>query len=280
MAAAHEADPDRADPLLEESLRLARVLGDGQLIYRALRVMGISAHVRRDYDQARTLFEESLALCQEQGDMRRVALLLLQLGRLHLQQGALTAARHRLQESLPASEKAGVKVGFAPAFLLLAFVAAADSQPVRALRLAGAAERARKALGDAEEGYAAYVTESERWLRPARQALREQAPVAWSEGEAMTLEEATAYALADGEGDSRQRSAFASGLDPLTPRERAVAELVARRLTNRQIAAELFISEATAKRHVENILGKLGLASRAQVPAWVAAQRSLVEQSK
>ena len=46
--------------------------------------------------------------------------------------------------------------------------------------------------------------------------------------------------------------------------------LIARGLSNRAIAEELVISPATAARHVANILGKLGLNSRAQVAAWTA----------
>lgn len=55
---------------------------------------------------------------------------------------------------------------------------------------------------------------------------------------------------------------------PLTARELEVATLLAEGLSNRQIAAQLVISEGTAKRHVENILQKLGLKSRSQVVAW------------
>jgi DNA-binding NarL/FixJ family response regulator len=59
---------------------------------------------------------------------------------------------------------------------------------------------------------------------------------------------------------------------PLTAREREVAVLIARGLTNRQIASHLVISERTADTHVQNILGKLGLVSRAQAAAWVIEQ--------
>ncbi len=48
----------------------------------------------------------------------------------------------------------------------------------------------------------------------------------------------------------------------LSPREREVLQLIAVGLTNREIAQRLFISEATAKVHVHNILGKLGVPSR------------------
>ncbi len=59
----------------------------------------------------------------------------------------------------------------------------------------------------------------------------------------------------------------------ITPREREVVDLVARGLTNRQIAEELVITEATAERHVINIFNKLGYHSRAQVAAWAVEQR-------
>ena len=59
----------------------------------------------------------------------------------------------------------------------------------------------------------------------------------------------------------------------LTRREREVALLVARGLTNRQIGDELVISAATAERHVVNIFNKLGFHSRSQVAAWVVEQK-------
>jgi predicted ATPase/DNA-binding CsgD family transcriptional regulator len=57
----------------------------------------------------------------------------------------------------------------------------------------------------------------------------------------------------------------------LSRREREVANLVAEGLTNRQIAARLFISERTAEGHVEQIRNKLGFTSRSQIAAWMAA---------
>jgi pimeloyl-ACP methyl ester carboxylesterase/DNA-binding CsgD family transcriptional regulator len=56
----------------------------------------------------------------------------------------------------------------------------------------------------------------------------------------------------------------------LTPRQRQVAALVARGWSNRQIAAELVISERSAESHVERIRARLGFRSRAQVAAWYA----------
>ena len=59
---------------------------------------------------------------------------------------------------------------------------------------------------------------------------------------------------------------------PLSPREREVAVLIAQGLTNREIAAGLVVTERTAATHIEHILNKLGLRSRAQVAVWAAEQ--------
>jgi DNA-binding CsgD family transcriptional regulator len=59
---------------------------------------------------------------------------------------------------------------------------------------------------------------------------------------------------------------------PLTSRQSEVAALVARGLTNREIAAQLLITERTAASHVEQILARLDLRSRVQVATWVLAQ--------
>lgn len=59
---------------------------------------------------------------------------------------------------------------------------------------------------------------------------------------------------------------------PLSPGEREVAALLARGLSNRQIAGGLVISGHTAERLVEHILGKLGFRSRMRVAVWPAGR--------
>ncbi|MEP7105886.1 MAG: LuxR C-terminal-related transcriptional regulator [Chloroflexota bacterium] len=60
---------------------------------------------------------------------------------------------------------------------------------------------------------------------------------------------------------------------PLTAREREIAQLVAEGLTNREMAARLFISERTAEGHVEQIRNKLNFSTRSQIAAWAVEQR-------
>jgi DNA-binding CsgD family transcriptional regulator len=65
------------------------------------------------------------------------------------------------------------------------------------------------------------------------------------------------------------RRAEAEAFGGLTAREREVAQLIAQGKTSREIGSLLVISERTAEGHVNNILGKLGFTSRAQIAAWV-----------
>jgi DNA-binding CsgD family transcriptional regulator/tetratricopeptide (TPR) repeat protein len=59
--------------------------------------------------------------------------------------------------------------------------------------------------------------------------------------------------------------AEAQSRDPLTEREREIADLVAAALTNRQIADRLVLSERTVESHVRNVLAKLGAANRTEI---------------
>ena len=65
----------------------------------------------------------------------------------------------------------------------------------------------------------------------------------------------------------------------ISGREKEVLGLVAQGLTNKEIADKLVISENTARNHVSNILGKLGLSHRAQAAAF-AARHGLLDEEK
>jgi DNA-binding NarL/FixJ family response regulator len=72
-----------------------------------------------------------------------------------------------------------------------------------------------------------------------------------------------------------QKLAERMGTEELTPREFDVLEQIVRGLSNKEIATELAISEATVKTHINSLLGKLGVTDRTQA-ATAAIQRGIV----
>jgi DNA-binding CsgD family transcriptional regulator len=84
---------------------------------------------------------------------------------------------------------------------------------------------------------------------------------AWAEGAALSTEEAIAYAQR-GRGERKRPP---SGWESLTPTERDVVRLVSEGLTNKDIAARLFISPRTVQTHLTHVYTKLGLTSRVQL---------------
>ena len=62
--------------------------------------------------------------------------------------------------------------------------------------------------------------------------------------------------------------------DPLTRREREIAELVTQGLGNREIAEQLVLAKRTVDSHIEHIFSKLGFTSRTQLAAWVSRQNA------
>jgi len=77
---------------------------------------------------------------------------------------------------------------------------------------------------------------------------------------------------ADGSGRAQREARQL--LAPLTEREREVAEAVAAGLTNAQIAARAYVSEATVKSHLGSALAKLGLVNRTQLGILVDRART------
>ena len=75
--------------------------------------------------------------------------------------------------------------------------------------------------------------------------------------------------------DQEAAAVAAPSPTPLSRRERDVAQLLARGLSNREIAGRLYLSERTVDNHVHRILGKLGFDSRVQVATWLARNEHL-----
>jgi len=86
-------------------------------------------------------------------------------------------------------------------------------------------------------------------------------------GERLDHGQAITFAL-DGQQPSPAVLTPTPAVGVLTNRERQVTDLVARGLTNRQIAEALVLSVRTVDGHLESILTKLGFTSRVQVATW------------
>ena len=76
---------------------------------------------------------------------------------------------------------------------------------------------------------------------------------------------------------AQERSAGTGTAPDADPREAEVAVLVARGLTNRQIAAQLVLSVRTIEVHLDHILTKLGYHTRTQLAAWAHDEGLLPE---
>ena len=269
-------DPARATALCEEALAACRAAGERRGMYYALYGLMEAARFRGDLDHAISLMEEAHALTREQGDPWSIAFALSILGNLVLQRGDADRAGTLQRESLALRHAIEDSVGIGRCLDGLGWVASAQGQPVRAARLFGAAEALRERTGAAP--HLPWRAEHERRVADAWMRLAEDAFAAeWSEGRALSLDQAIAYALASeraGPADTTAPTRPSQGVRPggLSPRELEVALLIAQGQTNRRIAEALVIAEWTVDTHVRHILTKLGFRSRAQVAAWVAAQ--------
>jgi len=138
-----------------------------------------------------------------------------------------------------------------------------EHDPAAALRLAGAADAYRDVN---EFSMPEPISEIvERWLAPVRARTGPTAAARLlAEGRRLSPEEAVGLILTN-EPDDAQLPGMAPAL---TRRETEVAALVARGLTNRDIAAQLFLSVRTVEVHVDHILTKLGFHTRTQLAAW------------
>jgi DNA-binding NarL/FixJ family response regulator len=97
---------------------------------------------------------------------------------------------------------------------------------------------------------------------PAEELIRAVRVVA--DGQALLAPTVTRRLIADVTSRRAPARREPAQLAALTPREREVLELIARGLSNVEIAESLFVAEQTVKTHVGKVLGKLHLRDRAQ----------------
>ena len=124
---------------------------------------------------------------------------------------------------------------------------------------------ARYELALALADYGAHLRRTGR-RAAAQDPLRRALDLAQRAGAAPLGARARRELLATG---ARPRRAAVTGPDALTSAERRVAALAAEGLSNRQIAEHLFVTQATAETHLCHVFHKLGITSRAGLPASI-----------
>jgi predicted ATPase/DNA-binding CsgD family transcriptional regulator len=278
-----------ARALYEESLALRRDLGDERGIAVTLNNLSVVARDQGDWDGAAALSIESAALFRGLGDTQGVALSLVTLGVAKYHLGFYAEATELHRESIALFEEQENKREIAEWLQVLAVIACTHGKPSQAAHLFGAADGALEEIGSSmrptrNPRYRRYVAAIQKRLGESDFGL------AWAAGRTMPLEDAMAEALRTVNPGANGHEPASETVQPsaeharqpasasptrdylasagLTRREQEVAALLARGLSNRQIAAELTIAERTAETHVCKILSKLNLTRRAQVTAW------------
>ena len=245
MAAALTGDRERATACRDAVLRVTGQPGDGYHRTRTLAACALAAWRRHDPDDAAREAAASLRLARRPGAGDAPAAWDLPVLRLDLE--------------------------------VLGWVAARRQRHRRAATLLAAAETLGAEAHEARAALRHVVADHERCVRRARHALGDDAyEAARRRGLGLGAEEVAELALGpDHEHRGPPGGPPATDTDastPLTRREQQVAELVARGLSNREIAAALVVSQRTAEAHVGNILTKLGFGTRAQIAAWAAGR--------
>ncbi|MBV9602873.1 MAG: hypothetical protein JOZ87_39315, partial [Chloroflexi bacterium] len=191
--AAEQDDPDRAVALVKECLPLLGGVGARWGIARALNAPALAATPATEVETVRRWLTESVALERQTGDRQGLSWSLLALARYAALDGDLAQAGRLCAEALQLAQQSGDRLVLARGLEGVAALVSGD-MPELALRLAGAADALREALG-------ARVLPAEsarlmRWQAAARQALGEEPYAkAWALGRSQRLDLALADAL-------------------------------------------------------------------------------------
>jgi DNA-binding CsgD family transcriptional regulator len=264
---AAQGDLTQAEKLFEDALDVLRD-NNGWGVANVLYGLGQIARARRDLDAAAERIGAALALYRQIDARPEMARCLAGMGRIALTQGDLAAAAASLTESMRLSLATGHRLAIARGLQALAVLAGALGDNTQAVRLAGAAQAAGEQIGGQPSASAA--RRIGRLLENAADELGPGVvPVLLAEGKGMSPHQAAQLLAAPQVAAAQARDATSG---PLSSRELEIATLVVSGLSNREIAGQLFIAPATVARHIANIFAKLGLSSRAQLAAWMAAR--------
>ncbi|MFN8589969.1 MAG: tetratricopeptide repeat protein [Thermomicrobiales bacterium] len=266
-----QGDDARAVPLLEQALRFLREMDDQEGSARVLRQLGEAAQRRGDHQRAAALFAEALQLYRGLGMRLNIANALLLLGdalrhNTRVPAASLDRSIECFDEALSIFRERDDLQGVVSALLAQARCAEERGNYAGSSALAEEALRLSQDVGDEigmDEALALIRTSGSPATAENGSGDRPAAPFIRSRE------------LVPDQASSRARSSSPASTFDLTRREREILELLCQRLTNMEIAAQLFISPKTTENHVGNILNKLGAPNRREAAA-IAVRNALV----
>jgi predicted ATPase/DNA-binding CsgD family transcriptional regulator len=279
-ATLYQGDLPGAIELLEQGRREFRALGDALGEFDTL-ILLTAATFFLDDPRAEEFSRQAFDLAEQHGAQSSMAYGLWSVGIAQWRAGDFAAATRSLRRSVrlfqPMHDLTGISFGVQA----LSWCAAFAEPGERAARLLGASQAVWRTSGakvDETTAYSVFDKRSEDALREALGSAEFESTrfeEAFAEGASYSFDQAVALALGEedevsGPAATPPRAATPGGL---TRRELEIAGLLAEGLSNKDIAARLVISQRTVETHVDHILGKLGMTSRAQVASWVAEQR-------
>lgn len=258
---------EEASKHYQTALGIYRTLSNEWGIAWSLYDLGLASRDRGHDDEAISLHEQSLALFSKQGYRWGTAWALWNLGVLAHRRGDDVRARDRFAESLAVYRGLDDRRGIAQSLEGLAAVTFVAGKLREAARVLSAADALRAGLGAPMA--LSDRREYDRTLEGVKASMAiDEFEREWNSGRSLEPDEAIQLALDAAQPPAQRLQLPEKSRDPLTSREREVAALIARGLSNREIATKLSIAERTAISHVEHIMNKLGLHSRAQIAAW------------
>jgi len=264
-------DLEAARRFLEQAEEITPGLRDYPAKIELLLSRAVLALVEGDLETARAVSLEGLRLSREAGDLYQVEAMLGNLGMVGVLAGDLETAKSRFVESLQVARQIDNRLGQYWRLAGLGWYAANSGQVRVAAQLLGAAQAVATGAGAGMMGPAVpLLAEAKESAIGALGAAKFEAE--FEAGKQMSRDMAVRLALGESTKDELGAGGHVSpGLLP--KRQAEVAQLIAEGLSNRQIGARLFISEATVATHVRGIMNKLGFNSRAQIASWMASSK-------
>jgi DNA-binding NarL/FixJ family response regulator len=257
LATFFRGELNQAQSQLEGSIPVLRLLTRNVAVEAMCLLATISA-AAGERDRTQNYLADAAELAESSAQPWTRARVQLSQARALLEAGELADSASSAADAVTAATAIDDRLTMIDGLEIFARIATARGSSEVADALARAAIAARAEIGYAHS------------LGPATKALENGTPAA---SDALSLNEALRLAMSR----RGQRGRPSSGWESLTPAETRVVELVAKGLTNPEIARRLYVSRDTVKSHVSSALMKLALRTRVQLAATASRRLGQID---